>query len=89
MCMKMRTMNYSELRAGLKKSLDVVSDDGELLIVHRPKGRSLVVMSMKNYNSFVETQYLLQNKNNRDRLEQAVNNINAKNDLIKNPLMEY
>jgi antitoxin YefM len=84
----MKTINYSELRADLKKNLDQVSDDGELLIVHRSNGRSLIVMTMDDYNSFVETQYLLQSKNNRERLEKAVDNINAKIDLINKPLIE-
>jgi antitoxin YefM len=84
----MKAVNYSELRQNLKANLDIVSDNAELLIVHRPKGKSIVVMSLDEYNSTIETQYLLQSKNNRVRLEQAVENIKAKSSLIKSNLIE-
>ena len=47
----MRAVNYSELRQNLKTSLDAVSNDDELLIVHRPKGKSIVMMPLDEYNS--------------------------------------
>lgn len=84
----MKTVNYSELRQNLKANLDIVSDNAELLIVHRPKGKSIVVMSLEEYNATIETQYLLQSKNNRERLEHAVENIRTKNNLIKGNLIE-
>jgi antitoxin YefM len=84
----MKAVNYSELRQHLKSNLDAVSDNAELLIVHRSKGKSIVVMSLDEYNSTIETQYLLQSKNNRDRLDKAVENIRTKTDLVKNNLIE-
>lgn len=84
----MKAVNYSELRQHLKTSLDAVSDNAELLVVHRPKGKSIVMMSLDEYNATIETQYLLQSKNNRERLEQAVENIRNKSNLIKNNLPE-
>jgi len=84
----MKAVNYSELRQNLKSSLDTVSDNAELLVVHRPKGKSIVMMSLDEYNATIETQYLLQSKNNRERLELAVENIRSKSNLIKNNLLE-
>jgi antitoxin YefM len=84
----MKAVNYSELRQNLKSNLDAVSDNAELLIVHRPKGKSIVVMSLDEYNSTIETQYLLQSKNNRERLENAVENIRTKTNVIKSNLIE-
>ena len=84
----MKVVNYSELRQHLKSSLDTVSDNAELLVVHRPKGKSIVMMSLDEYNATIETQYLLQGKNDRERLEQAVENIRTKSNLIKNNLLE-
>jgi antitoxin YefM len=84
----MKAVNYSELRRNLKSNLDAVADNAELLIVHRSKGKSIVVMSLEEYNSTIETQYLLQNKNNRERLDKAVENIRTKTNLIKNNLIE-
>jgi len=84
----MKAVNYSELRQNLKANLDAVTDNDELLVVHRPKGRSIVVMSLDEYNATIETQYLLQSRNNRERLEKAIENIRTKSNLIKSNLIE-
>ncbi len=77
----MRAVNYSELRQNLKNNLDAISDNAELLIVHRPKGKSIVMMSLEEYSSLEETLYLLRSKENRQRLESAIENINSKSNL--------
>jgi antitoxin YefM len=84
----MKAVNYSELRQNLKDNLDAVSDNAELLLVHRPKGKSIVMMSLNEYNGLEETLHLLQSKENRQRLEKSVENINAKRDLMKQNLVE-
>ena len=73
---KMKAVNYSELRANLKTNLDAVTDSQELLLAHRPKNRSIVMMSLNEYNSLQETLHLTKSKANRERLDKAVENIN-------------
>ena len=73
---KMKAVNYSELRANLKTNLDAVTDSQELLLVHRLKNRSIVMMSLNEYNSLQETLHLTKSKANRERLDKAVENIN-------------
>jgi len=84
----MKAVNYSELRENLKANLDSVTDNAELLVVHRTKGKSIVMMSLNEYNALEETLHLLQSKENRQRLESAVENINAKRNLMKQSLVE-
>ncbi|HRV90121.1 MAG TPA: type II toxin-antitoxin system prevent-host-death family antitoxin [Prolixibacteraceae bacterium] len=84
----MKAVNYSELRQNLKENLDTVSDNGEFLIVQRPKGKSVVMMSLAEYNALQETLYLSKSKANRERLESAIDNINAKTNLQKRNLAE-
>ena len=84
----MRAVNYSELRQNLKTNLDAVSENAELLIVHRAKGKSIVMMSLDEYSSLEETLHLLQSKENRQRLESAIENINSKTNLVNHPLTE-
>ena len=55
----MRTANYSELRNNLKHYLDGVINDSEPLLVHRPGNESVVVMSLDEYNSIKETEYIM------------------------------
>ena len=84
----MKAVNYSELRQNLKNNLDTVTDNEEMLIVHRPKNRSVVMMSLNEYNSLQETLHLTKSKANRQRLEKAVENINKKQHLTEHNLIE-
>ncbi len=84
----MKAVNYSELRQNLKANLDAVSENEEILIVQRPKGKSAVMMSLAEYNAMQETMHLNKSKANRERLENAIDNINAKTNLIKHNLAE-
>jgi len=84
----MKAVNYSELRQNLKENLDAVTDNEEFLIVHRPKGKSIVMMSLAEYNAMQETLHLAKSKTNRQRLESAIDIINAKSNLVKRNLTE-
>lgn len=84
----MKAVNYSELRQNLKANLDSVTDNEEFLVVHRPKGKSIVMMSLAEYNAIQEAIHLNKSKVNRQRLESAIENINAKTNLIKHNLSE-
>ena len=55
----MKIANYSELRNNLKSYLDGVIDDSEPLIVHRSGNESVVVISLEEYNSMKETEYIM------------------------------
>ena len=54
----MRTANYTDLRSNLKSYLDGVVNNCEPLIVHRPANRSVVILSLDEYNAIKETEYL-------------------------------
>lgn len=82
----MKAVNYSELRQNLKINLDAVTDGDELLLVHRPKGKSIVMMTLTEFNSMQETYYLNRSKANRQRLEESIENINNKGNLLSNQL---
>ncbi len=64
----MIAVNFSEFRNNLKKYLDAVEEDEDTLIVTRSKGRGAVVISLSEYNSWKETEYLLSTKANADHL---------------------
>ena len=84
----MKAVNYSELRQNLKANLNAVTDNAELLVVHRSRGKSIVVMSLDEYNSIEETLHLLKSRVNRQRLEIAVENILTKSNLLNNNIIE-
>ncbi len=69
----MIAVNYSEFRVGLKKYLDSVDLDDETVLINRGKGKSAVMLSLKEYNSIMETMHLLKSKANAERLYESIN----------------
>ena len=75
----MRTANYSELRNNLKAYLDGVINDSEPLLVHRAGNESVVVISLEEYNSIKETEYIMKSPAMMDmirKVEEDVKNGN-------------
>lgn len=79
--------NYSEFRTNLKSFLDRVEFDNEVLIIKRGSGKGTVMMSLTEYNSVMETLYLLGNKANADWLRESIQQMNTgsfmRKDLIE------
>lgn len=82
----MKVVNYTELRLNLKKWLDSVVDDVEELIIKRKNQKDLVLISLDEYNSLKETQYLLTGKN-RDVLLNSIKEV-KKGKTKNNELIE-
>ncbi len=72
----MKVVNFTDLRLNLKLWLDSVYDDVEEVIIKRKDQKDLVIISLEEYNSLVETDYLLSGKN-RDVLLKSISEINS------------
>lgn len=70
----MKVINYTELRLNLRKWLDSVVDDVEEIIIKRKDQKDLVLISLEEYNSLKETQYLLSGKN-RDVILKSISEV--------------
>lgn len=70
----MKAITVSNFRAKLKHHLDEVSNNSEVIVIPRNNKEedAIVVMSIREYNSILETEYLLQNEANRKRLQQSL-----------------
>jgi len=68
----MLSANVSDFRKEMKKYLDLVIEDFETLIINRGKGKGAVMISLSEYNSLMETMYLLSSKANADNLYEAI-----------------
>ena len=73
----MRVVNYTEFRTELAENLNAVSDNSEIVVVSRTKGKNVVVMSLDEYNSLQETLYLGSTKANRKQLDAAITEMNS------------
>lgn len=63
---------YSDFRQKLKSYLDSVLKSRSALFVTRTKGENIVVLSESEYESIMETFYLLRSPKNAERLLRAV-----------------
>jgi len=73
----MKTISYSAFRSNLARTLDMVNDDHKPIIITRQKGKPAVVISLEDFQSYEETAYLMASPKNAERLNQAINEINA------------
>lgn len=72
----MQVVNYSEFRQQLKAHLDNVTDNHDTLIVPRGGDKSVVIISLEDYNALIETLHLTKSEKNRDRLMEAMKRAN-------------
>ena len=64
----MNTMTYTEIRRRLAETMERVCDDHAPIIVTRKNSRSVVVMSLEDFEALEETAYLLRSPTNARRL---------------------
>lgn len=58
----MKTATYSELRANLKEYLNEVVENYESVVVNRKNGTGIVLISLDEYNSLKETDYIMSSR---------------------------
>jgi len=65
-------VNYTEARKNLAAAMDKVCETHEEIIITRQKAKSVVMMSLEDYNAIQETAYLLRDPKNAKRLREGV-----------------
>jgi len=73
----MEAVSYTRARNELSGLMTQVCEDHDAVIITRQKQPSVVVMSLEDYNSLVETCYLLQSPKNAERLNKAIADFKA------------
>ncbi|MEA1914731.1 MAG: type II toxin-antitoxin system prevent-host-death family antitoxin [Campylobacterota bacterium] len=73
----MQAVFYSQARNNLRDIINKVCDDFDEYIITTKDEKSAVLISYDEYSAMKETMYLLSSKNNRDRLNDAVDQIES------------
>ena len=68
----MNAITYTDLRQNLKTYMDNVIQNSDALIITRKNNENVVLLSVAEYNSLLETNYLLSNKANAEHLKKSV-----------------
>ena len=68
----MDAVSYSDLRQNLKSFMDKVYNDHDPLIITRKNNENVVLISINEYNSLMETSYLLNNEANAEHLKKSI-----------------
>ena len=73
----MDAITYSKARATLAQPIDAVCENHEPVIITKKNDRSVVMLSLEDYQALEETSYLLRNPKNAHRLLDSVNELDA------------
>ncbi|MBD5804179.1 MAG: antitoxin YefM [Azoarcus sp.] len=84
----MRAITYTEARNNLASELDRVVNDYDVTIITRQKAEAAVLMSMREYESLMETAHLLRHPKNAMRLMKAIDDIENRRNLVKRELID-
>lgn len=68
----MQAITYSEARHALKNVMDEACINHEPILITRRKGENVVLLSLEDYESIMESEYLLSNPVNASRLMQSL-----------------
>ncbi|MGM0631597.1 MAG: type II toxin-antitoxin system Phd/YefM family antitoxin [Pseudomonadota bacterium] len=68
----MDAISYTAARSNLAKTMERVCEDHSPVIITRSKARSVVMLSLEDYEALQETAYLLRAPGNARRLLESV-----------------
>ena len=68
----MQAITYSEARHALKNVMDEACSNHEPILITRRKGENVVLLSLEDYESIMESEYLLSSPVNASRLIQSL-----------------
>lgn len=80
----MNAISASELRKNLAATLDRVTADHDYTIITREGGKpAAVLMSLEDFTSWQETDYLMRSPANAERLRKSIAELDAGNGQVR------
>ena len=79
----MKAISYTAARETLASTMQSVCDDREPIIITRKRDQAVVMISLDDYESMVETNYLRRSPVNAKRLDTAIEQLESGKGVIK------
>ena len=73
----MKQISYSEFEANPQEAMDKVRETNRPILIKRPDGEAVVLMSHRDFRSTEETMYLMQSPKNAARLNKSIAQLEA------------
>jgi antitoxin YefM len=83
----MDVLTYTDARKNLKSVMDKVVADRSEAIITRRNGEAVVMVSLSEWNSIVETEYLLSSPENARRLRESIAQLD-RGELVEHDLIQ-
>lgn len=80
----MKTTSYTDLKANLKSYIDAVIDDYDTVVVNHGNGKGVVIISLDEYNSLKETEYLMSSPDTMKAINKGEEDIKNGNSISQN-----
>ena len=71
----MKAMSYTAARANLAKTMERICDDHEPVVITRKNERSIVMLSLEDFEALEESAYLLRSPKNMKRLIESISQL--------------
>lgn len=82
---QLKVVSTQELQNNFNKIAEDISEYDDTVVVARPKNKNVVIISEKQYNSWMETNYLLSNETNRTALQKSIKELKAGKSKLLTP----
>ena len=79
----MEVISFEDLSKNLAEILDKVNEDRSPVLITRQNGEPAVLISLKHFNAFEETSYLLSSPKNSERLRKSLDNAKSSNSNLR------
>ena len=84
----MNAITYTEARANLANTITRVCDDHDPVIITKKSDKSVVMISLEDYESMEETAYLLRSPKNAQRLLESIRELESGNGIERELIAE-
>ena len=71
----MKAISYTAVRSNLAQTMEHLCDDHEPIVITRKNERSVVMLSLEDYQALEETSYLLRSPKNMKRLIESISQL--------------